>query len=370
MNAKLERLACGEPLGVDVEAIEHEFAALWREASAEESGSDRKPVTRACLANLLLWVESDDVAASLRAALDELITSVPARVMVLRPTAEFQGGQEFESYISANCVLAPGGGKLVCSEEVTLEARGPGLMHLSPVVRALLVPDVPTIMCVPAAPALGIEPLTPLLSMVDRLLINSLNVRDPAALDVLDQLRSLVRVTVDGGWMEMAPVRFFMASVFDHPEALAALAHLQTVWLHTPSRLMANRLLLLGWLMDRLGLADPRRIDQGSDRVRLHVRGTRGGSGVVEVRVVPDGTQSVLGLETDQGSITATFNDEPEVIMQSLGLPPRHMARDVSSLGECLARAMGPRAPDPLFDPAWKSARALWRAMEDAWNHG
>ena len=62
------------------------------------------------------------------------------------------GTPEIEAWISALCAVAPGGGKLLCSEKVTVKSHMGGRRHVPALVRALRVPDVPTALLWTGAP--------------------------------------------------------------------------------------------------------------------------------------------------------------------------------------------------------------------------
>lgn len=360
MTPNAERLSRGEDVGVDVGAIEREFASLWRSASAD--GATDKAVTRACLANLLVWCEDDAQMTALKSAFDTLVVSVPARVLILKVEDAREGEKEFESYISANCIVAPGGGKLVCSEEVTLLARGAGVAHLGSVVRALLVPNVPTMFFLQRAPGRALQTVLELLRLSDRLLLDTAAVHDPGELARLTALCDSGLPVVDLGWMGLAGVRMSLASVFDHDSPRAALAGLKQVVLRAPHARLPNRLLLVAWLADRLKLPENPTLDSQSSETRVLSHGA------VKLEVTSlaaggDGLEpaTTLHMELSGQDVTLTRGSEPYAYLQTQrGL--RKMALDPSTLGERIARAMGPRAFDPTFPGVFARTRQLLRA--------
>ncbi|MEW5850299.1 MAG: glucose-6-phosphate dehydrogenase assembly protein OpcA [Myxococcota bacterium] len=374
----LDRFSRGEEIGVDVASIEREFAALWRAAGqTDERAPERKPVTRACLANLVTWVEEESTVPRVKEAFDTLVLSVPARVLVLRPEASAPGQKEFESWISANCILAPGGGKLVCSEEVTLVARGRGVEHFGPVVRALLVPNVPTMIYAADAPQRAFAALQPLLKLCDRLIVDTAEVVQGGQLKAISRLIPNAPSTVDLGWLTLASFRTTLASVFDTDEAVNALKTLSEVRLFAPKARMANRLLFLGWLSERLGWGPPKRCSTSEAVARglpaqgsalLTVEAPHGPVFLRIDQVVPDEVEpqapTILELVTKSGLVKLTRGRGAMLTVESFGQPPRVVALDPPSLGERIARGMGPRARDPIFDRAWPRALAMWEAVE------
>ena len=343
-----EKLSRGEDVGVDVAAIEREFATLWREAGGEQDGSI-KPVTRACLANLMVLVEREELMAPLKAAFDALVLTVPARVLVLQVEDAAAGKAEFESFISANCILSPGGGKLVCSEEVTLVARGEGLSHLGSVVRALLVPNVPSMCLLPFPPDRAAKPLAGLLPLADRVLLDSCTMRDPSLWTSLAATIQRARQVVDLGWLGLTSMRSSLASVFDHEAPRHVLQTLQRVTLRSPAGRLANQVLILGWLADRLAWRNPRALPDGTVTVEMGRMCVT--LDVQAVHTLPDGVEPAMELilSGEPGQVRLTRGAAPVLTVESLDRPAQHIALDPSTLGERIARGMGPKSVDPLF---------------------
>lgn len=243
----IERFTSGAAIGVDVAAIERDLAALWRRASAANAA-----VTRACSWNLVVHATGPTELERATALADAVVAAVPSRTLVLdhRPTATT--GPEIEAFVTANCRMMSGGHKLVCAEEITMTARGRGDEHLPSLVRALLVPDLPTAILWAGTP--------PRSSVVDALVADA----DRVILDSAgsDGLRSLARVgaaarVADLDWLRVAPLRAAVASAFDDPDGPAMLRRLTRVTLRASSAMLSAARLLLGWLADRLHWGQP-----------------------------------------------------------------------------------------------------------------
>ncbi|MEO1338043.1 MAG: glucose-6-phosphate dehydrogenase assembly protein OpcA, partial [Myxococcota bacterium] len=195
MNAdEILRFAGGEAFAVDPDAIERELASLWQAAGQENSKA--APVTRACLLNVIALLEEREglegfgSADRLQSWIDELPRYVAARALVVRSQPFQMGQDELQSWISANCIIAGSGGKLVCSEEVTIAARGSGDHHVPGLVRALLVPGLPTNLLVRGVPHGALA--EPLLQLADRV------VSDVDASSHQRPLRTLARRVKEG----------------------------------------------------------------------------------------------------------------------------------------------------------------------------
>jgi glucose-6-phosphate dehydrogenase assembly protein OpcA len=237
----LERFTAGSAIGVDVEGIERELASLWRQSATSSTA-----VTRACSWNLVVLAD-DATLERVKAMADAMVVSVPSRTLIFhhRPHAT---GKELEAFVTANCRLLPGGGKLLCSEEITIESRGKGSDYLPSLTRALLVPDIPTaVLCagLPKETAL----LQELVKVADRLIIDSRHVEHLQSVERLGN--ALLRVA-DLAWLRSAPWRLAAAAAFDPPVDASVLFKLQKVKVNRPAEQTAEAKLLLGWLASRL----------------------------------------------------------------------------------------------------------------------
>lgn len=241
-SAELERFTSGAAVGVDVAAIERDLAALWRQAA-----KGHRAVTRACAWNLVVHVENDAALERGKALADALVERVPSRTLVLHHRPNATTGPEVEAFVTANCKLMPGGGKLLCSEEITVQSRGQGSDYLPSLTRALLVPDIPTaVLCagLPRDSALVQE----LVSAADRLILDS---HGPDHLGPVERLGKALPRVADLAWLRSAPWRLAVAAAFDGRAEL--LGKLTRVRVRCAEGSVSEARLLLGWLGARLG---------------------------------------------------------------------------------------------------------------------
>lgn len=197
MNAA-QRFTHHEAIGVDVAGIERELAALWR-----ESAQGTTAVMRACSWNLVV-LTTPAQAQRARTLADVMVELVPSRTLMIN---EQPGDDALRAYVSANCRLLPGGGKMLCSEEITLEAGGDDARALPSLVRALLVPDISSaVLCagLPSESAL----LTELVAHSRRVLVDSRGV-DAEGFEAYGS-----RV-VDLAWLRIAPWQHALAAAWD-----------------------------------------------------------------------------------------------------------------------------------------------------------
>ena len=109
----LAAVATGVEVRVDVNAIEKSLTELWRGGEAK----DDHALTRAALWNVVAHTTSPELHTEASEALAKASAAIPQRTIIVRTNVS--GGPELASWISANCHLV-GGGKQVCSEEITL----------------------------------------------------------------------------------------------------------------------------------------------------------------------------------------------------------------------------------------------------------
>ena len=68
------------PQSVDLAAIETELARFWHDAEAPETEA---PVTRACMANLVIFCRNTDEEREITQEIPSIVASHPSRVLLL-----------------------------------------------------------------------------------------------------------------------------------------------------------------------------------------------------------------------------------------------------------------------------------------------
>ncbi len=194
---------------VDLPSIERQLAELWR---AEKQEGERA-VTRAALWNVVAHTGSAEAHAHATDVLSRASAKVPQRTIVVQ--ADPLGGDDIESWISANCHLI-GGGRQVCSEEVVIKASGARVGHVPPLVSALLLPDMPV-----AVWWLGDLPdqhdyVELLLDPADRLIVDSSHFKDAADLELVSRIgEQTITAPADLTWTRLDEWRAATAGLFD-----------------------------------------------------------------------------------------------------------------------------------------------------------
>lgn len=357
---RVEKFTSGQAIGVDVNAIERDLAALWRQAAESAASAGGKAVTRACSWNLIVHAPSEAEHQRAKSLVDAIVASVPSRTIVVRPMPNAVGA-EIEAFVTANCQVAPGGGKLLCSEEITIEARGRGLDHVPSLLRALLVPDIPT-----AALFCGVPPSDPavirmVVGGVDRIVVDTAHASQ-GGLGKLAHVGGLVDGVqlADLNWLRLASLRYVLAGVFDPPFGPDPLFRLKKVRIEAvPSGLPAAHL-LVGWLASRLSWGAPERhvdAEAPSWSIPRHQGKVKVSIDVVEQSDRRSGVRAIH-LESDQGEKVSVCEKNGALEVQGTDVPSRTVAADEHKDAELLVAALGARGRDKLY------AVALHRAVE------
>ena len=228
------------------------------------------PATRTSVLTLVIVASRRSSAVRAQSAVHELGGRHPARVLtlVLDPSAA-----EGAPGIDAEIRLLGGSaeGKELWFEDIELDVHGAVVGHLDSLIEPLTLSDLPVaVWFVDDLPALD----DPLLAAADVLLV------DARELDDVDALAALVslcgqKAVVDLSWTRLRPWRLLLAGLFEGP---AFRPFVSSVVRTSVAGRTGPRLLLDGWLADRLGLADAVRHVEPSDHVsiRLWCEGVEG----------------------------------------------------------------------------------------------
>jgi glucose-6-phosphate dehydrogenase assembly protein OpcA len=243
----------GTPVPVpDVAAVEDELREFWRQGSSETH-----PALKACTHNLVAVCSG----ASDRDRATETIAGLsdrhPGRAIVVSRRPEAGLG----AWVSAHCHLGPGD-RLVCAEQVTLEAGEDAIDLLPETVLQLLVEEAPVFTWW-RPPSLADDPLFgPLARLASRIIVDVSH-----AGEVGDALRDLARLDADPSWtgcvgdlawVRTEPWRELVASFFDSPATRPYLDAITAVEVAAGGPAAGNGVTvsgayLVGWLASRLG---------------------------------------------------------------------------------------------------------------------
>lgn len=244
----------GELTKVDVAAIEKQLKELWQ--NSLEGDEDSNSIMRACSSNFILLTDSDESAVD--ETLSEILAQHPSRAVL----AIFKLDQESQvnAWVSARCHLATAKGQdKVCSEQITVHAKGGSTEQLASVIRPLIVADLPVFLWW-RMPKLDNELLRPLASMADALIVDSN--ADPFDYEFLASVQPMATnrsrlKALDLNWMRLNAWQRALANAFDgYPLEVFDLANIESVAIHyagsKDGRISNQALLLASWMSSRL----------------------------------------------------------------------------------------------------------------------
>ncbi len=256
----LQEFALGEPRPANVAEIEAGLSTMWR--SAAKGTDEESPVTRASALTLLVYVESSDAAREVSNLIADVTRQNPCRavVMVMNPEGSPEG---LMASVSAHCHMAAEAGKQICSEQITLEARGDTGPELMSMVLPLTVSGLPIYMWWRAGHFTMPGYFDQLLRITQRLIVDSARFAatrsDLTSLAAWSEKHSgRIRLS-DLNWARATPWREVMAQCFDSPDRRPYLQRIHEVHIEyekESARLATQRaqsLLLTAWLATRLG---------------------------------------------------------------------------------------------------------------------
>lgn len=215
----------GDDVRVNAHTIEKRLADIWR----DEQETEEKPVTRAALWNVVAHTWTGEQQALASATLGRASASVPQRTIVIR--ADPGGAGEMQSWISANCHLMGGGDQQVCSEEVSIVATGERMHHVPPLVKSLLLPDMPVaVWWLGELPHEHAQYVESLLEPADRLIVDSSQFDSAAEFDLISRIGSQTTTApADLNWARIEEWRAATAMLFDPPSMRPRLRQIEKV---------------------------------------------------------------------------------------------------------------------------------------------
>ena len=358
--AEFER---GDAIEVAPERIEAELAQLWRRAAEHKPGDAPKPVTRACLWNLIVRVEGEAQFAHIKRVIDDLSQRIPARAIVTRLE---KGGDSLRAFVEANWRRREGG-VASGSDEVTLWATGEARERLPSLVRALLFSDAPTAIFWPGTLPPVDERTREFVHEADRLIVDSRKLATEEGLaDLCDFGSHDPELELsDLSWLGISPLRGLTTSLFDPPRDPTVLFQLDRV--RVTSNIVdgpqARGLLALGWLASRLGWTNAARATPSPSLRRWQAR-RRDGKPVTLELATQAGAAShgVAGLELQAGDAVWSLERDANIQVHGPDIPSRTQPARSHSDAELLASALGARGRDNIYKEALAQAVALVKA--------
>jgi glucose-6-phosphate dehydrogenase assembly protein OpcA len=216
--------------------------------------SSDEAVTRASLINFAIYSEKPGSIAENTAIIREVTREHACRALLIAAEPE-AAVLRIRSWVTAHCNIRSGGGKSVCSEQITylLEGHSPSLVPNT--VFSRLDSDLPVVFWWQGEFSARFEPT--LYSRIDRLIIDSSTWQDPVAqferLEAAYRARDVSFNVMDLAWTRILQLRLALAACFDDTASLAELATLHTLHItHSTGQALAARMLVT-WMAHQAG---------------------------------------------------------------------------------------------------------------------
>lgn len=329
-------------LRVDPTTIEKQLSDLWRQE--KQDGSEA--VTKAALWNVVAHTWNAKHHAHATEVLARVSASVPQRTIIVE--ADPHGADDMQSWISANCHLI-GGGRQVCSEEVSIRAAGERVSYVPPLVNALLLPNMPVALWWVGDLPDQLDYAEALLDPADRLIVDSAQFDSVADLDLVSRIADhTTTAPADLNWARLDEWRAATATLFDPPpmrERLGAIRRVRvTVGGGQTFGARSEAMLYVSWMMAQTGTDfDFDFVSEGSDD----------GIGSVEIHFNDDAIALVRG-DRERGVVLAN-SDGSE---QALDCVTRALDRATEQL---IVRLLKKPEADRVYLKTLKAARRLAR---------
>jgi glucose-6-phosphate dehydrogenase assembly protein OpcA len=327
---------------VDVTTIERQLADLWR---AENQDKDAA-ITRAALWNVVAHTWSAQEHARATEVLARASAAVPQRTIVIQ--ADPRGAEhQIASWISANCHLI-GGGRQVCSEEVAIVASGERVHHVPPLVKALLLPDMPVaVWWLGDLPRDHHEYAEILLEPADRLIVDSSHFTGAEDLELVARIaEQTTTAPADLNWARIEEWRAATAALFDPPRMRERLQSIRRVRVVSGGDdsfgATSEGLLYVSWLTAQSG---------SELKFQFVNEGDAGGIAAVEIHF-RDGSIAVVRRSTEHGVVVA----HSDVLESPLDCITRSLAQETDDL---IVRLLKRPEADRVYLKTLKVARRL-----------
>ena len=372
MENPLTPPACDSPAPqpVDLAAIEEELARFWHDPEAPETGA---PVTRACMANLLIFCRNPDEEHALLQEIPSIVASHPSRVLLLVADVNRQS-DGLEAFVCAHRRLTEEG-QQIYSEHVTVRAGSASIRRLPSTVRSLLLGDLATTLwwATPEAPPLHGTLFDELADLADQVIYDSVAWTDPLhqLIVMADWIgRGHAKSIADLAWQRPRLWHRLLAQSLDSGYAPGALESISEIHVEHGPHALTQAWLLIGWVALRLGwrpqggrvMPGPEVHWQfawphGTPRVRIR----RLESGAAEIRLMRVVTRVAdhpvtLHCRADSASRVSVFAEGLADRMLSLTGP-------VQSRAAMVAHQLPDLAHDRLFEQSVALARMMAEAM-------
>src|SRR5947209_2802341 len=265
-------------------------------------GPGESPILRACMSNLIVYCDRPELAEQVTQEIPEIVASHPARVLLLIAEPGTEAGDLITTVGVRGRVVDPG--RWVCSELVTLHAKGRAAERLPYAVRGLLIGDLPTNLwwAAPQPPSMAGPLLYDLAEHAQQIIYDSIGWVEPpkvmaATAAWLTQFetrpgRVRWRVASDLNWRRLKYWRRILSQTLDPATAPGAIESLSEIVMEHGPHAVIQAWGLAGWLISRLGWQVQGGHFQEGEEISWQFR-AKAGMAQLRIRRLPEGTAEI-----------------------------------------------------------------------------
>jgi len=362
---------------VPLRKIEKEIAMQMRATMPGEA--EEAPVQRVRMSNLVIFCDGPELGARLSVAVDDIVRSHPARVLLLVGEAN-QPSADMTARVLVQCRLM-GRRQQGCTEQVLLQARGASVQRLPFVVRTLLIGDLPTNLwwAAPTPPPLAGELLFDLAESVQQIIYDSVGWLDPprgvaATASWLEGVEITTagrwRVASDLNWRRLKYWRRILSEALSESSAPGAAESVSRVVVEHGPHAVVQGYLLVSWAAQRLGWTlRGGKVSGGTETTWRFT--TPKGEATVTVRRLPSGAAELrrvlIGCTLDGKAVTMRFQPEDggrlAITLEGTATAARTVTTPPQTPSDLVGRQLSDRERDPVFRQSMTVAGQLARNL-------
>lgn len=189
-----------------------ELTDTWRVLGEQESGA----VLRACAMTIVTIARDNDDPQQLGSVIADVMHDYPCRAIILRFSPDPNAG--LEARATVQCWMPHGRRQQICSELMDIQSPCSGAHQVLPVLRALLVPDLPVFYWCRDLPMAARPELQPLYRLAGRLIVDSVPMEEAStAYDAIRTLQRHEKPLCDLAWTRVTRWRQLLDNVFHTP---------------------------------------------------------------------------------------------------------------------------------------------------------
>ncbi len=278
------------PLAISPARLLKDLDALWLDlGKSQDDPNHANAVLRACAMTLITVVEGDGQEVGETLAL--LVRAHPSRLIVV--TVADSPQPRLEAGVTAQCWMPFGKRQQICCEQIVLSTSIASLVDIPPIIRGLIVPDLP-VACWVRGPRLTHAPeLAGVIALANKLVVDSGGVSElERQIQFIREHEVGPRRVGDLAWTRLTRWREAIAQLFDDAAGMERARRLTAVRIEYQGDFVPMSVYyLVAWLRHCVG----RELDfqlvkaGGCDRARVLSVALCGGAGdEVSITVSPE----------------------------------------------------------------------------------